>query len=209
MKIHLNIEDRVKTLNDAREAAGVWHERCKASGSRTHLAKYDIILSGESGRQMNSGRYGPAPCGSTEAATWDQWGIYLAVIFEADPTAKTDYYADAEDFHRQTGGRFDREPNGGPFDAERVLSRESPDYKITAHRWTPDFENNRPLSGYFTLRCEGHSVKKNKRAECHAVWVRASQAKCECDMGNCPRHQPTRYARYDSRHVTELEGGEC
>lgn len=173
MKIHLNHHLPESLLREARIAAGVYTVRCKKSGSRTHQVKYDVILEGESGRRTNQ-RWGMDETG-VEAATWDQWGIYLAVIFEADPTAKTDFYKDAEDFHRQTGGRFERlvMPLEIADEIDRVvLSQDSPDYKITAHRWTPDFENNRPLSGYLTLRCKGHSTKKNKRAECHAVVIR-------------------------------------
>lgn len=179
MKIHLNHPTPEFVLTQARKTSGVWHERLVRKGSRTHDVAYDVILSGESGRYTNQ-RWVNGD--GVEAATWDQWGIYLAVIFEADPEAKCvggggGGYANAEDFHRKTGGRFERGlfedgvPVGDVPDG-LVLSQASPDYKITAHRWTPDFENNRPLSGHLSLRCKGHSTKKNKRAECRAVLVR-------------------------------------
>lgn len=45
------------------------------------------------------------------AATWDQWGLLLAVMFETDPDMKVGgykrpYYDGAADFHRKTDGRF-------------------------------------------------------------------------------------------------------
>lgn len=170
MRIHLNHGTPDTLLSTAARTAGVAFDKYKKGGSRSHFWGYTIILEGESGRHTNSGSYGART--DSEAATWDQWGIFLAVIFEADPGAKTDSYANAEDFHRKTGGRFDMH-NIADLDPDAlVTSQSSLDYKITAHRWTPDFENNRPLSGHLTLRCKGHGTKKNKRAECHARLVR-------------------------------------
>lgn len=31
-----------------------------------------------------------------------------------------------------------------------------------------------------------------------------NQAKCECDMGHCPKHSPMTYARDYSRHFKEI-----
>lgn len=46
------------------------------------------------------------------AATWDEWGIVLARLFDADPDAFVPgAYESAEHFHWATGGRF---ANGGP-----------------------------------------------------------------------------------------------
>lgn len=173
MRIHLNIAHpttRYDVLRTAAKLAGVGFDRYTKYGSRSHDCAYDVILSGESGRRTNQ-RWGFQEEG-TEAATWDQRGIFLAVVFEADPSAKTPYYKDAADFHRQTGNRFRREWHDMEAASDvLVLSQSSPDYKITAHRWTPDFEANRPLSGYLSLRCKGHSAARNMRAECHAVLV--------------------------------------
>lgn len=167
MKIHLNHPTPWDLLTTARQLAGVSHARIERSGSKTRHCKFDVILEGESGRRTNQRWYSGEQ--GVEAATWDQWGIYLAVIFDADPEAKTDYYADAEDFHTQTGGRFDRDcVNADGYDGF-VLSQSSPDYKITAHRWQYDAATSQPWSGRRTFYCKGHSAKRNMRAECKAV----------------------------------------
>lgn len=85
-------------------------------GSRTHARAYEIRLTG-SGGLTNSGRHG---AGSFHGATWDEWGTVFAGIFAVDPdarmggTAAHPVYANAADFHWQTGDRF--RPNGLPED---------------------------------------------------------------------------------------------
>ena len=169
MRIHSNLPEHefVDTLNDARKASGVRFEKRTWHGSRTHERAVEVLLEGESGRAANN-RHSHY----VEAATWDQWGIFLAVLYEADPTilcglATYPTYANDEDFNNKTGARFDRCAGG----ESTVLSQDSPDYKITAHRWEYDFEASQPWSGGRTYYCKGHSAKKNKRAECHAVRV--------------------------------------
>lgn len=163
MRIHLNHPTPWHLLMDAKNLAGVSHARIDQHGSRTHHTAFDIILEGESGRRTNQ-RWPMGTDYYTEAATWDQWGIYLGYVFEQDPEAKTPYYANAEDFHRQTAHRFDRSRyEMGKALADLVLSQSSPDYKITPHRW--EYRNG-------VLKCKGHSAAKNMRAECHAKLVR-------------------------------------
>lgn len=133
MKIHLNLPEHkaIDALNDARRAADVVFERVTLHGSRTHERAVDVILSGDSPHAINSGRsgsWGDAP----RAASWDQWGIFLAVIFEADPTAKAGRYANAEDFHHKTAWRFDADGEPGA-----ITSTSSPGYQRAAHNWKP------------------------------------------------------------------------
>lgn len=174
MRIHLNLslDQQISVLDQARRASGVYLDRNDWYGSRTHQRAVDVILSGESGRRTNQ-RWRVGDEG-VEAATWDQWGIFLAVIFEADPSArcgsaKYPQYADAEDFHRQTAFRFHRNSDEPDF---HVLSRDSADYKVTSHRWDYDPAFGRPLSGGLVLTCKGHGVPRNKRADCTAMLVR-------------------------------------
>src|SRR4051812_48960247 len=80
--------------------AGVRFERLDQSGSRTHPRKFDVILSGSGGR-ANFGA-------DHQAATWDEWGIFLNWIFWSDPNARAaGYYEDRERFRWATGNRFD------------------------------------------------------------------------------------------------------
>jgi hypothetical protein len=99
MKIHTSLtRDDVLT---AGQLAGVRFERLKESGSRTHPRKFDLILSG-------SGTHGGQFGGDYQTATWDEWGIFLNLIFNADPEARAgEYYADRGDFRWKTSRRFD------------------------------------------------------------------------------------------------------
>lgn len=79
-------------------------------GSRSRARAYGLRLGGNSSRRPNfydgDGSY---------AATWDQWGIVLGVLYSLDPHLKCDAYADASDFSYKTAGRFD-DVDGMPTD---------------------------------------------------------------------------------------------
>jgi hypothetical protein len=82
-------------------------------GSRTRSRAFNVTLTGESRRRPNRGtsrdRYNP-----DYAATWDQWGVFLAVLFDRDPDMVTPYYADRDDFNYKTDARFTK--IGGGWD---------------------------------------------------------------------------------------------
>lgn len=108
------------TLYHAARVARVDFDRFTERGSRTHTRAFDVTLTGESARLPNGGRSGGYRYGAdnAHAATWDQWGVFLAAIFDADPAAKMTYYKDKADFHWQTSDRFDTDENDGwPKDA--------------------------------------------------------------------------------------------
>lgn len=116
MRIHTQLHDRA--LYDATLEAHVTFARFETHGSRTRRFAYDVILSGAvSNRHMNSGRYGALSFDDGYCATWDEWGIFLAQIFDLDPIAHCYAYMGAEDFHYKTGDRFrtlkwaDQHPN--------------------------------------------------------------------------------------------------
>lgn len=71
-------------------------------GSRSRGYAFEVALRGESRRRPNfyngDGQY---------AATWDQWGVFLSVLFDKDPNLTIPTaYTDAETFDRRTQGRF-------------------------------------------------------------------------------------------------------
>lgn len=97
---------------DAAQAARVNFTRYGEGKSRSHVRVFDVILTGESRRHQNGG--------PDKAATWDQWGVFLSVLFSRDPnavcgTVKRPVYADMWDFEFKTHGRF--EGNTWPDDA--------------------------------------------------------------------------------------------
>jgi hypothetical protein len=94
----------------AREARVI--VRATEHGSRTHARAFEVQLSDGAGNAWrNSGQYGAATWDGN-AATWDEWGIFLAHLYGADPGArvggslKRPIYADADDFHRVTCDRY-------------------------------------------------------------------------------------------------------
>jgi len=105
MRIHTDAT--LATLRKAAAVAQVDMVKCEPHGSRTHARAFEVSLRGSSKRRPNfyngDGSY---------AATWDQWGIFLAEIFTADRearcgTAKHPIYRDAEHFDAVTRYRFD------------------------------------------------------------------------------------------------------
>lgn len=113
MKIHTNLTpEEFRSLN-----AGLTtnFHGLSEHGSRSRARAFEVRLGGNGGRN-NTGLYGAGDyCG----ATWDEWGAFFAALYELDPEAlcggsvRRPIYADADDFHFQTGDRF---RNGLPAD---------------------------------------------------------------------------------------------
>lgn len=97
MKIHSDHLD-ILEVRKAATVAGVDFTRLGHKGSRSREFAFDVILTGSSPRRQNGGE--------DPAATWDEWGIFLAALFTVDPDMVTTYYESAEHFHWSTGGRF-------------------------------------------------------------------------------------------------------
>jgi hypothetical protein len=109
---------------------GVYIETLTQHASKTHPQAFELHLSG-------NGRYG-GQWGDRDmkSATWDEWGVVMARIFEIDPDTRMGgsakpVYADAMDFHWQTNGRFGGWEVGGVFVAEPTL----PEDTHPVHRW--------------------------------------------------------------------------
>lgn len=103
--------------------AGLTAEVLTTHGSRTHTTAYDVRLSGN-GRGVNG------PNGSFQSATWDEWGVFFALLFSADNnatagTGKYAIYTSWAEFHQLTDFRFYDETL--PEDTHKV------------HKWNPDF----------------------------------------------------------------------
>lgn len=86
---------------------GVWLYNSSDHGSRKRAHAFEVALRAEPGRDRNgkarrapnSGSYG-ADYG--RAATYDEWGYWLAELFRRDPNAVMTYYNGADDFHAKT-----------------------------------------------------------------------------------------------------------
>lgn len=78
-------------------------------GSRSHTRAWNVYLTGTSSRRTNSSSGTEAHAG--HAATWDEWGMFLADLYRRDPgmvagSPGAPVYTDARDFHTITHGRF-------------------------------------------------------------------------------------------------------
>lgn len=102
MRIHSDILTPSDIYKAVANLPGVFVDSTK-HGSRARNVAHEIRLTGTSSRRTMDG--------SDQAATWDEWGVFFAHIFAADPHAlagsqKYPAYDGAADFHRQTGNRF-------------------------------------------------------------------------------------------------------
>ena len=95
MRIHT---DKI-TWQQVREAgvlARVTFTKIKEHGSKSRDHSFDVVLSGASKHRQNMG-------GEGYAATWDQWGVFLAELFRSDPNLLCRNYRDVADFDYKTG----------------------------------------------------------------------------------------------------------
>ena len=101
-------------LHDAATIARVQFDRWDYKGSRSRDHAFDVTLTGESNRRPNNGTSHQTKGSEDFAATWDQWGVFLGVLFDRDPDMLTPYYADRADFQFKTNARFTK--IGGGWD---------------------------------------------------------------------------------------------
>ena len=102
MRIHANTLTTSEIYKAAR-IARVEIEHLTEHGSRKRAHAFEVKLSGESRRRPNNN----GAHGDVFAATWDQWGVFLACLFDADnkitiPSA----YEDRDQFQYRTDARF-------------------------------------------------------------------------------------------------------
>ena len=105
MRIHT---DRITELDIhvATNAAGMRDVFADVTqrGSRSRERSFDVKLTGNSTRKTNPGW---ANGEREQAATWDEWGMFIHALYQIDPEAVIGQYADFEVFQTSTGHRFD------------------------------------------------------------------------------------------------------
>jgi hypothetical protein len=119
----------------AATAAGVDLQGFNVKGSYSRARAFNVTLSG-SGR--NGGMYGNL---GYPTATWDEWGIVLAHLFNVDSAARVPrVYEGAEQFHWATGDRY------------RTLTRDAAHVK---HNWLSGDTNGQSAGGaYYVQSCK-------------------------------------------------------
>lgn len=79
------------------------------AGSRSHERSYTVRLSGSSPYVMQ-GR----TVENAKAATWDEWGLFIAALFKRDAAATIGNYKGVEDFIAKTTADHERNPEKYP-----------------------------------------------------------------------------------------------
>lgn len=104
-------------------------------GSRKRDHAFNVKLEGESRRRPNGGASG-RDYASGYAATWDQWGVFLAILFDIDPGMWTPYDDGRDAFRRRTFGRFEAPALGKGVSTNHnvVNGRGTDDTSVTVHR---------------------------------------------------------------------------
>jgi len=95
----------------------VFIEDFEIKNSRLRKFGYEVKLAAHAGKdrygktrtRRNTGRYGAEDAGQEAfylAATWDEWGHWIAELFERDPDAIIGEYRGRDDFHAYTSERY-------------------------------------------------------------------------------------------------------
>ena len=113
MRVHSDILTTTDIHTAARAAGRGVLAYVLPGGSRSHARAFDVKLTGTSSRRPNPGAgNGQRDDADSYAATWDEWGMFLAALYAVDEAAVwgsvgCPIYADAASFHYQTGDRFE------------------------------------------------------------------------------------------------------
>jgi hypothetical protein len=125
-------------IRDAARKAGVGVERFSRHSSRSRGWAFDVILSGSG---TTSGNYGGADR-DVKAATWDEWGLVLAELYQRDPQMIAgSAYRNSEHFHWATGDRF---------------TALTPPFQHLRHRW--EYQGECVTDAYYTRECDCGAV---------------------------------------------------
>ena len=134
MRIHsdtLTTADFTKALREA-GLADVHVEHATIHGSRSRRRAYEVRLEAEprkGRRRRNTGTHGAEDAGQImfwAAATYDEHGYWMVGLFRKDPEAIVGPYNGVEDFHAQTGRKFDRKRDQSKMTDEKGTLR----YKV-------------------------------------------------------------------------------
>lgn len=102
MRIHVNNvteTDLRNILTGSDLLRGVKFLQLTPHVSRTHERAFEVRLTGSSHHRTMKGEH--------EAATWDEWGVFINEVFNLDPTAKAGDYKTQIQFDQYTVFRFD------------------------------------------------------------------------------------------------------
>lgn len=106
MRIHTD----TLTAQDLYQASGPLHDvivdRCERHGSRSRDHAFEVALEGYGDRHTRNRNFSYQK-GYGKAATYDDWGYWLAELFRRDPRMIAGPYNGATDFHTQTSWKYE------------------------------------------------------------------------------------------------------
>lgn len=111
MRIHsdiLTVHDITMTLADT--IPGAWCDQLTRHASRTHRNGFEVRLRAPEGRDAHGKLRRPPQGGAApgvKAPTYDEWGTFLATLFEQDPDGTFGPYKGRPHFHQTTRYRYD------------------------------------------------------------------------------------------------------
>lgn len=91
------------TVFDVLEPKG---SRTRKNGFEVHLEWIGDKVKGDGRRWTNSGNTGS---GGTYAATYDEWGWFIAELFDKDENAVFGHYKGLDSFNNQTRSKYELE----------------------------------------------------------------------------------------------------
>lgn len=121
-----DLEGAVERVNAEFPGANVYlsADTSLHEGPRTRRIDGVHLRSATGRHYPNSGGYGALHVGEM-AASWTEWGWFIARVFEIDPGARVGDYKGVEDFHRQTHDRFVEPRSPRERQVKRALRRVS------------------------------------------------------------------------------------
>jgi hypothetical protein len=148
MKLHTSLdEDEIRACMNRAQAAGelpadIVFDVFGQAGSRSHPHGFEIHLASarkdtraDSVTRKNNPMAG-SHGGPRYAASYDEWGWFLAELFTADPDAKAAPYKNADDFHAKTRWAYAAGTDEMPAD-EPEPYRAAPDTEPASNATLP------------------------------------------------------------------------
>ncbi|QAU07133.1 hypothetical protein SEA_BIPAUNETO_86 [Gordonia phage BiPauneto] len=132
-------------------------------GSRTHPRGIEVKLTGDATNRPNSGARGADRWDDAYAASYDQWGLFLAEIYARDESARVPLiYHNGDHFHWATGDRYRREI------------------------WTPsDYHRRHKWESHGTAATGSYYVSGCAADDCSAITRRVAHGRTWADISGC------------------------
>jgi hypothetical protein len=105
MRIHTNVMSKAEVASHLGVQNDVTIHVVSEHGSRSHRIAYEVALRGQGKRhKRNPNTRDDSLPG--KAATYDDWGQYIANLYRMDVDAIVGPYKGRDDFHKQTKGAY-------------------------------------------------------------------------------------------------------